>query len=120
MSEFTARQFEVLGLNLKRCYFTSASFSHERLAGERDFIEAVFPMNHPGTFTSQGCQNMREAFNQVSAPDTNYLPGRARRITQGSEQVERRVNAEFAANARNPCRGAMKERRKHETDSCFI
>src|SRR5215211_4280164 len=105
---------KIVRRDLKSFHFPTLRFRDVRLARERDLIQSIFTMHNPRTLSPEPDEHVRQLLAYVLVPYTDDLPRRTCRITQRSQQVERRMDAKLSSNARHSRSRSVIERREHE------
>ena len=89
---------------------------HLGLPGGGEFIHAL-AMHHPGALGAEVAQDLCHRLQPLRVKDPQHLPGGARRIGQGPQQIEQGAEAELRADGRDVPHGAMVGLGKEEADA---
>ena len=115
-----ALEAKIFRCDLELADFAVPRFGDKCLVGDGHFIQAIRAMHNPRAFCSKQGQSARQRFDGLGVRHADDLPRRVRRIRQRPEQIESRLHAQLASQARHPRRGAMIKRGEHETDSDLV
>ena len=87
---------------------------------ERQFVDAV-AVDHEGPLRPEPMDDLGEASRRRgTSPDAEHLAGRAGGVRQGTEQVERRADADLAARRAGVAHRGVEVRREQEREARVV